>query len=104
MMMALSGQYLLLAIALIESERQRIDAPDLRTSYFSGRRSYYELYIDVLLRLDQARPGHGYAAQGLITAERARARELQEQLTERAIGAQADPVVLAHVVHDGGIA
>ncbi len=78
------------AIALIESERQRIDAPDLRTSYFSGRRSYYELYIDVLLRLDQARPGHGYAAQGLITAERARARELQEQLTERAIGAQAD--------------
>jgi CHAT domain-containing protein/tetratricopeptide (TPR) repeat protein len=88
------------AVALIESERHRIDAPDLRTSYFSGRRSYYEFYIDVLLRLDRERPGHGYAAQGLITAERVRARELQERLTERAIGAQADREIDAQLLSE----
>ena len=85
------------ALALIESERTRISAPDLRTSYFGTKRSYYALYIDILMQLDRAQPDHGYAAAALGVAERARARELQDQLAERAINVDrdVDPALLA---------
>lgn len=79
-----------LAIALIESERTRISAPDLRTSYFGTKRSYYALYVDILMRLDRAEPDRGHAAEALVVAERARARELQDQLAERAIDVDKD--------------
>ena len=78
------------AIESIESERERINAPDLRTSYFGTMRAYYELYVDILMRLDARHPGQGYAATALIAAERARARVLQDQLTERAIDLDKD--------------
>jgi tetratricopeptide (TPR) repeat protein len=78
------------AIALIESERTRISAPDLRTSYFGTKRSYYALYVDILMQLDRAQPDHGFAASALIVAERARARQLQDQLAERAINIDQD--------------
>jgi len=85
------------AIALIESERTRINAPDLRTSYFGTKRSYYGLYIDVLMQLDRRHPDAGHAAQALIVAERARARQLQDQLAERAIDVDQDidPALIA---------
>ncbi|HEY6986137.1 MAG TPA: CHAT domain-containing protein [Rhodanobacteraceae bacterium] len=85
------------AIALIESERSRINAPDLRTSYFGTKRAYYEFYVDVLMQSDRREPGKGRAAQALIVAERARARELQEQLAERAIDIahDVDPALIA---------
>ena len=73
------------ALALIESERAHIDAPDLRTGYFGTKRAYYELYVDVLMQLDEARPGKGHDADALGAAERARARELQDQLAQRSI-------------------
>ena len=84
------------AIALIESERSRIDAPDLRTSYFGTKRSYYGLYIDILMQLDRERANQGYAAQALTVAERARARALQDELAQRAISVDArlDPKLL----------
>ncbi|MET0226146.1 MAG: CHAT domain-containing protein, partial [Dokdonella sp.] len=92
------------AIASIESERERINAPDLRTSYFGTMRAYYELYVDILMRLEARQPGRGYAATALIAAERARARVLQDQLTERAIDLDkdVDPALLtaAHVALD----
>jgi CHAT domain-containing protein len=78
------------AIALIESERTRISAPDLRTSYFGTKRSYYALQVDILMALDHAQPDHGYAASALIVAERARARQLQDELAERAITIDKD--------------
>lgn len=73
------------ALALIESERAHIDAPDLRTGYFGTKRAYYELYVDILMQLDGARPGKGHDADALAAAERARARELQDQLAQRSI-------------------
>jgi CHAT domain-containing protein len=85
------------AIALIESERSHIDAPDLRTSYFGTKRSYYGLYIDILMQLARERANESYAAQALTVAERARARALQDQLAQRAItvDARIDPKLLA---------
>jgi len=61
------------AIASIESERERINAPDLRTSYFGTMRAYYELYVDILMRLDARHPGQAYAANR-VDRRRARAR------------------------------
>jgi CHAT domain-containing protein len=85
------------ALALIESERTHIGAPDLRTSYFGTKRAYYALDVDILMRLDRAKPGAGYAAEALAAAERARARELQDQLAGRAINVDrdVDPALLA---------
>ncbi len=85
------------AIALIESERTRISAPDLRTSYFGTKRAYYALYIDILMQLDHAETDRGHAAEALVVAERARARELQDQLAERAIDVDqgVDPKLIA---------
>lgn len=85
------------AVALIESERNRIDAPDLRTSYFGTKRSYYGLYIEILMQLEGQHPGEGYAAQALAVAERARARELQSELIRRAVqvDARIDPQLLS---------
>ncbi len=85
------------AIALIESERSRINAPDLRTSYFGTKRAYYELYVDVLMQSDRREPSRAHAASALIVAEHARARELQEQLAERAIDIahDVDPALIA---------
>ena len=76
------------AIALIESERTRISAPDLRTSYFGTKRSYYALYIDILMQARSTRPDT--VTRALVVAERARARELQDQLAERAIEVDSD--------------
>ncbi|HJT98404.1 MAG TPA: tetratricopeptide repeat protein, partial [Rhodanobacteraceae bacterium] len=85
------------AITLIESERTRISAPDLRTSYFGTKRAYYALEVEILMRLDRAERGKGHAAAALLVAERARARELQDQLAERAIDVDAgvDPALIA---------
>lgn len=73
------------ALSLIEAERARIDDPALRTSYFGPARSYYQLYIDILMRLDQHEPRHGHAEAALQAAERARARTLTDQLAQRQI-------------------
>lgn len=71
------------AVGLIESERTHINAPDLRTAYFGTKRTYYELYIDILMQMDRQQPGANEATSALIIAEHARARELQDELSQR---------------------
>ena len=85
------------ALAIVETQRARIADPDLRTGYFASQRAYYDLHIDVLMRLDERKPGNGYAALALEASERARARSLQEMLSERniAIDRDVDPQLLA---------
>lgn len=92
------------ALAIVESQRAGIAEPDLRTGYFASQREYYGLHVDVLMQLDARRPGHGYAARALEASERARARALQDMLSERRIGVDhaLDPALLAaeHVAED----
>jgi CHAT domain-containing protein len=45
-------------------------------------RSYFELYVDILLQLHQQTPDGGFAARALEASERARARSLLELLNE----------------------
>ena len=70
------------AMTMVESLRTKMASPDLRSAYFASVRPYYELAIDLRMRLDRERPGRGYDAEALQTSERAHARELLDLLTE----------------------
>lgn len=73
------------ALALIESERAAIPDPQLRTTYFSTQRAYYDLYVDVLMRRHARSPEGGYAVRALVAAERARTRALLDLVVARRI-------------------
>ncbi len=84
------------AISIIESLRTRIVSPELRASYFASVNQYFETYIDVLMRLHQARPDAGHDRAAFAASERARARELLEMLTEAHVDIRqgVDPALL----------
>ena len=64
--------------------------------YLAARQNYYELYIDVLMRLHRQEPGAGYDGQALHVSERARARSMLEMLAEARAGITrgVDPALL----------
>jgi CHAT domain-containing protein len=70
------------AIEVIESLRTKVASQELRASYFASVRQHYELYMDVLMQLDKARPTEGFAAAAFAVSEKARARSLLESLQE----------------------
>lgn len=70
------------ALRAIEASRAHIDSDALRTSYFTSKRSYYDLAVNVLMQLNRISPQHGYAAEAWTVAERARARTLLDDLQE----------------------
>jgi CHAT domain-containing protein len=73
------------AVDKVESLRSRVTAQSLRTSFFASKRPYYELWIELLMRLEEQEPGKGHAAAALAASERARARGLLELLAEAQI-------------------
>lgn len=70
------------AIAATESLRVNLKSQHLRAAFLASARKYYELDIDVLMRLHQARPSEGFDAAALQVSERGRARSLLELLRE----------------------
>lgn len=70
------------ALELVESARGRVASQNLRASYFATKRSYSELYVDLLLRLEESRPGEGFGAAAFQASESARARVLLELIAE----------------------
>jgi CHAT domain-containing protein len=70
------------SLKIIEDLRRDVGSPELRTSYFSGVRKNYELGIDILIDLDRARPGNGFAEQALVLSEQSRARLLVDLIRE----------------------
>lgn len=73
------------AVEIIESVRMRGLNQKLRLSYFASIQDYYDFYIYLLMRLDNLRPGQGYATKALHASERARARSLIDILAENQI-------------------
>jgi CHAT domain-containing protein/tetratricopeptide (TPR) repeat protein len=69
------------AVGIVDSMRERAGGPDLRATFFAAQRSYYDLLVDVLMRLEEQRPGEGFAVAAFEASERARARSLLELLT-----------------------
>lgn len=70
------------ALNLVETFRTRVAREDLRTSYFSTHQNHYELYIDILMRMQGQHPGSAENAIALEASERRRARTLLEALAE----------------------
>ncbi|MGH9941319.1 MAG: CHAT domain-containing protein [Pyrinomonadaceae bacterium] len=70
------------ALEIIDSLRGNINDQNLRTSYFASKQKYYELYIDLLMRLHKQKPSEGHDGRALQASERRRARSLLEILTE----------------------
>ena len=81
---------------IVESLRTKVIGEDLRTSYFASVQDYYELEMDVLMRLHRTDSSRNYQADALLASERARARTLLETLSEAGadIREGVDPVVL----------
>ena len=70
------------ALALVESVRGSVARHELRASYLATKRDFYELEIDLLMRLHRQEPSAGFDAEALRASERARARGLVELLIE----------------------
>jgi len=70
------------ALALSESLRTRIVSQDLRASFFSAGHDAYAAYTSLLMRMHEQRPTEGFAALALQANERARGRNLLEQMAE----------------------
>ena len=85
------------AITLLEFIRAHAGGSGNRSSFFSTIAGYYELYVDLLMRLHQQYPDQGNAIAALQVSERARARGLLELLAESRIDIRrdVDPTLLA---------
>ena len=70
------------ALTIVETVRNKLSGEDLRASYFASAQNYFELYIDLLMRLHRQRPADGHEIAALEASERARARSLLEILAE----------------------
>jgi CHAT domain-containing protein/tetratricopeptide (TPR) repeat protein len=69
-------------LKITESLRASIYNQETRAAYFASVQGYNEFYIDLLMRMDRARPARGFDATAVEASERARARSLLELLTE----------------------
>jgi CHAT domain-containing protein len=85
------------ASRIAESHRARYDDYHLRAAYTASVQRYYELLIDVLMRLDVKSPDSGSAAAAFEASERKRARSLLDLLAEGRIEVRggADPELRA---------
>jgi CHAT domain-containing protein len=70
------------ALDIVESVRSNVTQEALRTSYRASRDEPYEMYVDLLMRLQTKQPSGTEAAAALEASERWRARSLLEMLTE----------------------
>lgn len=88
------------SIRVIESMRTKVGSRDLRASYFASVQQHYELYIDLLMQLDQGSPAAGFAAKAFEISEQAKARSLLDSLTEARLDLsnQSDPAVSERLV------
>lgn len=77
-----AGEQLDLALPILETLRTKISNRTLRTSFFSSIQKYYELHIDVLMRLYAQTKDKQYEARALGFSERARVRALLDTLIE----------------------
>lgn len=68
------------AIEVVDRLRAGIASSELRTSYFARVRRFYDFYVDLLMRMEEASPDASYAARAFEVSERAKARTFLETL------------------------
>jgi len=70
------------ALSILDSVRSKVASQRLRVSFVASRQAYYELHLDVLMRLHERDPAGGFLPAALEASERARARGLLDLLAE----------------------
>ncbi len=70
------------SVDLSEAAREQTGNAASRSSSFAAARKYYELQIELLMKLDQDKPGKGFAVRALGASEGAHARSLLDLLAE----------------------
>ena len=70
------------ALTIIEAIRGDVLSQQFRTSYTASTHDFYELTIDILMRLHARDPAAGFDRQALEVSERGRARSLLDLLNE----------------------
>jgi CHAT domain-containing protein len=80
-------------IAIIESQRLRIDKFDSRAQYFASVHQDYALYIHVLMALDERYPEKKYRELAFEVAEKSKVRSLLDMLSESQLAAPCDEVL-----------
>ncbi len=90
-------QHIQAAIAIFEVERSNLTSYEFRNYLLAKKQDLYTLAVDLLMRLDEAKPGHGFAVEALAAAERGRARGLLDMLAEAGVDLRkgVDPALLA---------
>ncbi len=73
------------ALEIIETFRSNINSQELSESYFDKTQNYYDLYIDLLIELEEKEQKGNFVIKALETNEKRRARNLREILTEAKI-------------------
>ncbi|MBV9497011.1 MAG: CHAT domain-containing protein [Acidobacteria bacterium] len=68
------------AVDIVDSIRAAIVNPDLRSTYLSTLRKYFDLVIELQMLEHERNPSGGFAAEAFRTNERSRARTLLESL------------------------
>ena len=71
-----------MAMRELEDEQTVFKNPARLSSFLVNRRRYFDLYIDILMRLDKERPNENYAFRALQVSESARMRTLIWQYRE----------------------
>lgn len=81
------------ALTAIEPLRANVTSQQLRVSYFAAKVDYYELYIDLSMRLRDGPSAAALTTAAFEASERARARSLLDTLSEARIeaGLRSDP-------------
>ena len=85
------------ALQKVESIRTRMTSHRLRTSYYAAKQDFFELEIDIRMRLYSATNSKAEMESALYASERGRARNLLDLLTESRIDIRqgVDPQLLA---------
>lgn len=78
------------ALDIFETVRPKAVRHEQRASFFSTVQEHFESHIDLLMTLHQSNSTSGFAAQALVTSERARSRSLLDLLAEAEAGVRAD--------------
>ncbi|MCB1036718.1 MAG: CHAT domain-containing protein, partial [Acidobacteria bacterium] len=69
------------AVEIVESLRSTSYSPLLRSSFLATREPFFEVYVEILMRLHEADPSAGFDRKALEVGERFRARGLLELLS-----------------------
>jgi CHAT domain-containing protein/predicted negative regulator of RcsB-dependent stress response len=70
------------ALTIIESLRVKVEVQELRATYLASVYDYYDLNVDILMRMHKLDPSKKYNEAALQVSERGRARTLLEMLAE----------------------